>query len=387
MFDFSILAAVLVIVAVAGRPLWAATANALVNHFPDLDRRLYPVLAGVHIYRNTWVGLNPAGYLKPFVPGDLLVGLSYEECDASSDTTDGTSSCQVLVQGDFEVTLASVAIKDSGKPVFATADNTLALTGHPDAYVGRVLHYLSANTCVVRLKTAGEAPPNGEGSITLALTGHENFAATGATAGTTSVGGFDLKSILGTGWVCNDAEDGGIKGDFDAVAEVALCSARTRNDCLPVDKGLTMDVDLCVADSGDNAALDIDFGFGTALTDNSEADIDHADMVQLACYHMNGSSDNVLAQSDDNTTDVAAVDTLVDNDSSTDTFKHYKIIVRPTGTVEFWVDGARKLSTTAFALLSTARVAAFINMEKTSDNTTASLIFRNLVVKAGMSQV
>jgi hypothetical protein len=238
----------------------------------------------------------------------------------------------------------------------------------------------ATDKAIIMLKRPGERAPNGRGCIELSVTGHENFAATGATAGTTSVGAFDLKSILGTGWVCNDAEGGGIKGDFDATAEIALCSCRARNDCLAVDGGLTMDVDLCVADKGDDAALDIDFGFGTALTTNSEADIDHADMVQLAAFHLDGNSDNVLFQSDDNTTDVAAVDTTVDNDSTTDAFKHYKIVVRPDGTVEAWVDGVRKLSTTAFALLSTAVVAPFINMEKTSNDTTASIIFRNLRV-------
>jgi hypothetical protein len=216
------------------------------------------------------------------------------------------------------------------------------------------------------------------------LTGHENFTETGATAGTSCVGGFDLKSIWEPAGVCNDAEDGGIKGDFDAVAEVALASCRQRNDTLPVDKGVTLDVDLVVADSGDNAALDIDFGFGTALTTNSEADIDHGDMAQLAAFHLDGNSDDILAQSDDATTDVAAVDTTKNNDSSTDVPKHFKIIVRPSGAVEFWIDGVRVLPTTTFAVLSTALLAAFINMEKTSNDTTASIIFRNLRVAGGM---
>lgn len=374
----------LLMLMMGGVKLSALSANADVDRYIDQDVRSYPVASGEHIYRSGWVGTTPAGYLKPFEPGDLFAGLAYEEADNSSGS-DGTIECRVYTIGDFEVTLASVDARHTGRAVYATADDAVAMTGHPDAFIGRVVRKVATNKALVRLRAAGERPSAGEGSIDLSITGHENFAATGAAAGTTSVGGFDLKSILGTGWVCNDGEDGGIKGDFDATAEVALCSLRTRNDCLPIDKGLTMDFDLCVADKGDDAALDIDAGFGTALTTNSEADIDHADMVQLACIHMDGNSDNVLFQSDDNTTDVAAVDTTVDNDSTTDTFKHYKIVVRPSGAVELWVDGVRKLATTNFTMLSTANVGAFVNMEKGNNDTTASIIVRNLRVAAGMA--
>jgi hypothetical protein len=146
-----------------------------------------------------------------------------------------------------------------------------------------------------------------------------------------------------------------------------------------------MELEFCAPDSGDSNTLDIDFGFGTALTTNSEADIDHADQVQLLGFHMDGASDNVLAQSDDNTTDVAAVDTTIDNDSTTDVPKKYKIVIRPTGVGELWVAGVRVLSTTVFTILSTALVGAFVNMEKTSNDTTASIIIGKLRVAAGMA--
>jgi len=362
----------------------ALTANRSVTFFTDVDQstRNYPVVAADHIYLGGYIGKDPAGNVKPFEPGDLFLGVAYEEKDNSSGAA-AALNCRVIVSGDFLGTITSVTKANVGQAVYATTDGDLALTGHPDAFVGRVISYETTNTAVIRMREFGQRPGANEGSVELVITGHENFAATGATAGTTSVGGFDLKSILGTGWVCNDAENGGIKGDFDATAEIALCSARTRNDCLPIDKGITMDVDLVVADIGDAAAIDVDWGLGTALTTNSEASIDHADMVQLACFHLDGAADDVLAQSDDNTTDVAAVDTTVDNDSTTDVSKHYKIIVRPTGTVEFWIANARVLSTTTFAMLSTALAGAFINMEKTSDDTTASIIFRNLRVAGG----
>ena len=363
----------------------ALTADRTVEFFtnPEPVEREFPVAAGETIYKGGFVGRNPAGYAKAFEPGDEFLGVSYGQVDCSAETSDGVKNVRTIVEGTFEHALSGVALTDGEQPVYATDDTTLSFTGHPDAYVAKVVHYTRSGYAVFRMRALGEAPPNGVGSITLGLTGHEAFTATGATAGTAIVKDFDIKTILGPGLLMNDAENAGIQLAFDAVAEVALASVRTRNDCLPIDKGLTFDVDLCVTDKGDDAALDIDFGFGTALTTNSEADIDHADMVQLAAFHLNGASDNILAQSDDNTTDVAPVDTTIDNDSTTDVAKHFKIIVRVDGTVEFWIAGARVLSTTSFAMLSTALVSAFINMEKTSNDTEAEIIFTNLVVKAG----
>lgn len=366
-----------------GLRLSTLTANANVTVYPDQQLTAYPV--GVSkIYRNALVGLNPAGHLKAFVPGDLFAGVAYEACDNSAGTA-GAVTCRVIKTADVELPFTSVAQTDVGRACFATSDNALSLTGHFDAYVGRVMGVATTDVAIVRLKGLGERPRNGEGCIELLLTGQEAFTVTGATAGTACVNGFDLKSILGLGWTMNDAEDGGIIGDLDATAEVALLSCRTRNDCLPIDKGVTFDVDLVISDIGDNAATDIDFGLGTALTTNSEADIDHGDMAQLACFHMDGASEDVYFQSDDATTDVAVVDTTINNDATGDTLKHYKIIVRPTGVCEVWVNGVRKLSTTVFAMLSTANVGAFVNVEKTSNDTTAQIIIRNLRVAAGMS--
>lgn len=362
----------------------ALAADAQRTFAASQDLREYPVGAAEIIYKGAFVGVDPAGYAKAFEPGDLLVGVAYEYINNSAGAA-GATDVRVHTQGDLEFTLSGAALTDVGKPVFATDDNTISLTGHPDAFVGWIVHYVSTSTVLVRQKAFGEVPPNGEGSITLALSGHEAFTATGATAGTAILGGFDFKTILGPGALMKDAEDGGIQLAFDAAAEIALASIRTRNDCLPIDKGLSFDIDISVIDNGDAAAPDLDVGFGTALNANSEANIDHAEMVQLFAFHFDGNDEDIDLQSDDNTTDVAAVDTTINNVSGT--YKHLKGIVRPDGTCEAWIDGARVLATTSFAMLSTALVAFFVNLEKTSDDTTYEVIFRNLVVKAGMSQV
>ena len=344
------------------------------------EKREYPVVAADICYKGGFAGVDPAGYTKPFQPGDLFVGIFYGQQDNSAGAA-AAKYAKVITQGDAELTLSGVALTDIGRPVYATDDNTIAFTGHPDAYVGRVVNYLAANTALVRLKAPGEKPPNGKGSLELVLTGFEHFPATGAVAGDEHVGAFEFESILGPGLSGpTDAENAGHTMAFDVTGETALASCRTPNEVFPVDKGITFEVELHLTDIGDDE-MDVDWGLGTALTTNSEADIDHADMVQLACFHLDGLVANILAQSDDNTTDVAAVDTTIDN--SLTVAKKFKIIVRPAGTVEFWIDGARVLSTTTFAVLSTAMLAAFINMEKVIDAGVASLIFRNLRVAGG----
>lgn len=357
--------------------------------------RNLPVAKNEIIFKGAAVGRNPAGYAKEFVPGDVLVGFADHEFKA--DTTDGARSLvgeQTLAgQSNLRITayadnvtlpVSGAARSDIGKYVYATDDGTFAYTGHPDAIVGRVIDLdQSSGYVICEMRSIGYAPPQVTGSVELSITGAGELEATGAASASKYYGAFIAKSILGTGLSQLDAEDGGITMTFDAVAEVALNSLRQSNEVFPVDKGITFECDLVVADKGDNAALDIDWGLGTALTANSEASIDHADMVQLACFHMDGNSDDIYAQSDDNTTDVAAVDTTINNDSTTDVSKNFKIIVRPSGAVEFWVNNARVLASTTFALLSTSVVAPFVNMEKTSDDTTATLNLYRLRVAGG----
>lgn len=374
----------MVAVALLMRPLYALSANASLNRAVDQEIREFPVGAGVHLYRDGAVGLDPAGYLKPFEPGDRFAGFAYEECDNSGGAA-GDVKCRVQTLGDWTLPITGIAAAHAGRAVFAAADDAFALTGHPDAFVGRVVH-VEDGLALVRKRWWNEQPANGEGCAYQVIAGPESFEATGAASSTKfHPAGLAAKSILGLGVSPLAAEGGGADLSFDAVAEVALASIRGVNATYPVAKGITFEAELVVADKGDNAALDIDWGLGSALTTNSEASIDHADMVHLAAFHMDGNSDNILAQSDNDVTDVAPVDTTIDNDSTTDVAKRFKIVVRPTGLVEFWINEARVLASTAFAVGAAALLAPFINMEKTSDDTTAQILVKKARVAGGSS--
>jgi|GEM_PF-661423 len=371
------------VVMLLGLRLFALSANAEVDRYVDQELRSYPVGASVHVYKGALVGIDPAGYLKAFVPGDLFVGVAYEEADNSSGSA-GDINCRVFVVGDFSYTLTGVTVKDVGKAVFATADDAIALSGHPDAFVGRVVVREASNTATIRLRAFGERPSETDtGSYEMVNDFTGVFIATGADGasdGPQYSNGFKHASALGLGVHQISGEDGGAQLDFDAVAEVASATIHT-GDVFPVDKGITLEARLYLSGIGDDAALDVDWGLGTLLTANSIASIDHADMVNLACFHMDGSSANINAQSDDDTTDVAPVDTTIDN--ATDAFKDFKIVVRPTGAVEFWIDGARVLSGTTFAVAATAALCGFINLEKTSNDTTAVMTVDRIRVAGG----
>ncbi len=353
-----------------GLGLRALSANAQIDRLAEQDLRTWPVGAARHIYGGANVGVDPAGQLKPFEPGDEFVGVAYEEKDNSSGAA-GALTCRVHTQGDFTPTLTGVTNGDVGKAVYATADDAQALSGHPDAFMGRVVGKFAANKAVVRLKSLGEKPTAADtGSIEIVTDFADFFPATGAASGTQYADGFKLESVLGLGVSLLVGEGGGASMAVDAVAEVASAAISTP-DSLPVDKGITFDGRFHLTNIADAAAFDFDFGLGTLLTANSKADVDHADMVQLASIHMNGNVAAILAQSDDDTTDVAPVDTTIVNVTTAGAFKDFKIIVRPAGTVEFWIDGARVLASTTFAVLATAALCAFLNIEKTSDDTTA----------------
>lgn len=355
----------------------------------------YKVAKNAWCYRAAFAGITPAKYAKAFVPGDTLVGVFMQEFRA--DTTDGARSIagtdsnpgftevDIATGGDFEFTLSGATIADIGKEVFATDDGTIALTGHPDAYVGKITQLMGTSLVRVRMKAPFEQPV-GPGCATVVARGDQLMVPTGdagATNGPRAADQFRAASALGLGVESATGEDGAYEIEFDATSEVAS-GTLTTPAAYPVDKGITFDFEFTVV-SASSSAVDIDIGVGTLLTANSIADIDHADMVNLAALHYDGGSENILAQSDDNVTDVAAVDTTIDNVSGT--FKRGKIVVRPSGAVEFWIAGSRVLESTTFAVASTANLCAFVNAEKSTGTATAVVQVRNLRVAGGRAFV
>lgn len=386
----------------------ALSANTTIRFMePEAHRPKYSrgVLGSKHIYHGAYVGLTPSGYIKPFEPGDIFDGIADQEFNNTS-TTDGAASalnddgtrgmakCRVINgHCHFAAALSSVAITDIGKPVYATSDNTLALIGHPDGWVGTVADKYDTNIALIRMRAVGEKPPthgNGvcvvESDFAQSIQPVATFNATYAQSalGNSAAQGFKLTSIgagitSAAGWASLDGEAGGaIRALLDNDNEAQNLTMETAT-FMNVAYGMTFEYVGRVSVLGPTATTDVDSGIITAassaITAGIRADIDvNTAGIGVVKFHIDGDSVNILAGSDDNSTVVSATDTTLDNSLTVD--KRFKIIVRTTGAAELWIDGVRYLSSTTFSVGTslTTLYAGFVNIEKSTGTDVSAVV-------------
>ncbi len=382
----------------------ALSANAGITYLEPTAHRpksSSAVAGSVRIYSGAFVGKNPAGYLKPFQAGDEFVGISEEEfynssatagaaSDVGTDGERGKLKCLYTTAGHFAFTLSSVAITDIQKPVFATDDNTLSLTGHPDAFVGYVTEVYGTNTAMIRMRNAGERAPNGVGSQEVASDfAFEQFTALdendGYINGKWRVTGVGAGLTAGTTGVLGDHDNGELVMLLDNDSEVqsiTLDSGRSFN----ITKGVTFEFEGRKSVAGAATNSDVDFGLagGIDLTTTQFADMQATTSSFLyALFHIDAEDDNVDMCSDNNTTVVAPTDTTIDNSTSAN--KRYKVIVRADGTVEGWINEARVLSSTSFAVGASGLLAGIVNLEKASSTDVAEVRIRKIRVAGALA--
>ena len=143
----------------------ALSANRDVDHYVDQEIRSVLVKGSVHVYKGAFVVIEESsGYAKPFVAGasagtaNFFVGVAYEESD-NSGGSDGDISVRVQTLGDFGHPISGGTIADTGKKVYASADDTLSLsaaTGN-NVFVGRVQDWITGTEFVIRLHGAADA--------------------------------------------------------------------------------------------------------------------------------------------------------------------------------------------------------------------------------------
>ena len=369
----------------------ALSANAQLNHYLDQGLREFPVGAAVHIYAGGNAGLDPAGYLKPFEPGDFFCGISYQECDNSLGAA-GAKKCRVYVQRDFELTITGVALTDADAPVFATADDAQGLTGHPDAYMGKVVHYLAANTAIVRLREYGKKPPNGVGSIDIDIDFAKlNFTEV-LTAGNEVLVAHLLRmdaigaGILTGAGIAPDPTTGEVKMLLDNDNEAQNLSIETPQ-IFNITKGITAEFVGRNKTAGGAATDDFDFGIASlagGLTDTERADMNAATAgLKSALFHIDTNALHVLCSSDDNVSPVAAVDTLVDNSLTVNST--FKLIGRVGGGVEVWIAGARVLATSTFSVSAAGLFALIANLEKSTGTGVPEVRFRRMRIAGAIA--
>ena len=275
--------------------------------------------------------------------------------DASSDAYASGDTITVAVGGLFTVAkTASIVLLDGGRAFWDRSANA----GHfrpqsGDFFLGTIRGDATsaATTFVVDL--------NAEPKYTIEL-GKGRWA-NGATDGLgvtqSALGGVELKLA------------------FDAVAEVGM-AALYSVDTVPLADGPIFTGRVAIYDIGDAAALDITAGLanGTHATDFDS-------VTEAVVFHLDGSALDILAESDDGTTEVEATDTTVD--AVDDTYAEYWIDCRDTSDCQLYIDGVNVLPDTVFDIsAATGPLLPIVHIEKTSDDTAADVRVESLTVRS-----
>lgn len=132
-----------------------------------------PVKAASVIYEGSAVGIT-AGYVRQLTAGDLFAGFAHVGVPVAP-VADGDLLVRVRRMGLIVLTIASVAVTDIGKPVYASDGDTFTLTSSTNSHIGRVVRVVGTDTALV----AFDADAAGMGGVA-ALTDNS-----GGTAGDT----------------------------------------------------------------------------------------------------------------------------------------------------------------------------------------------------------
>lgn len=174
-------------------------------------------------------------------------------------------------------------------------------------------------------------------------------------------------------------EPGGIvKLSFDAVAEVAM-AALYSSKTIALAKKPIFEAEVAIFDIGDDAALDISIGVANA---NHATDMDAA--TETCLLHFDGSDLDMLFESDDGTTEVAATTTATD--AVDDTYFFLQIDMRSLADIQVYVNGVNYLPATVFKLdAATGPILALANIEKTSNDTVADVRIRQMTLRSAVT--
>jgi hypothetical protein len=128
----------------------ALTKNVEIDHYLDQELRTYDLAAGAVVHKGALLGLKSDGYARPLTAGDPFIGIAYEEMDNTAGA-DGAATVRAYTVGDFGFTLSGATTASQGRPVFATADDTLSFTADGNSYVGIAQGVVAADEIVLRI--------------------------------------------------------------------------------------------------------------------------------------------------------------------------------------------------------------------------------------------
>jgi len=180
--------------------------------------------------------------------------------------------------------------------------------------------------------------------------------------GTAAAGGFGLPQVYG-----------GARALTLTATNEAQCVDLLSVDRVSVTSNPILEAQVRIGANGSTSAVDFNIGLanGTSTTD--------ADAItESVFFHVDGNSLDLLAESDDGTTEVSATDTTVNvtAGSAVANRVEFWIDARDPADVKLYVDGVRVLSATAFVLTAaTGPLGALAHLEKTSSTATAGPVY------------
>ena len=127
----------------------ALSASRQVDRFVDQELRTFRLKVSTKLFRGAIVGVS-AGFARGLIAGDVFAGIAYEEMDNSAGA-DGARVARVYTISDVVHAVSGAAQTDVGRPVFASADDTLTFVAAGNSYVGIVQDFVSSGVVIVRI--------------------------------------------------------------------------------------------------------------------------------------------------------------------------------------------------------------------------------------------
>jgi hypothetical protein len=130
----------------------ALTTDRNVDFYSSQELIDLPVDDNVKIYKGAFVGRNRStGYARALVAGDEFLGIAYRRADNTiSGHAAGGINVRLHQAVDIVHALTGVVTADIGKDVYASADDTLALTPTGGSRIGRIVAVEGTNLARVR---------------------------------------------------------------------------------------------------------------------------------------------------------------------------------------------------------------------------------------------
>lgn len=130
---------------------------------PSSGRDAYALTTSTTIHANSFVGVNDAGFVKPWAntANFEFLGLCLEAVASGAALSTPPEQCRIDTSGVTirNATLTGVGQGDVGELVYCATDNPADLTTTATTNVGAIgyiVRYVASNTCDVRLFTPSE---------------------------------------------------------------------------------------------------------------------------------------------------------------------------------------------------------------------------------------